>query len=151
MGKLALLGGRPLREKAFPTFPPTGEEEKAELLNVINRKNGHSWSIRGETCQRLENEFSHYCGVKYAVAVNTGGMALQIALRSCGLVPGDAVLFQADTCWVEAYAVLNAGYIPIFVDADLKTGGMDFQSVESTLSDKRLNICLLYTSPSPRD
>jgi dTDP-4-amino-4,6-dideoxygalactose transaminase len=45
--------------------------------------------------RQLEEEFAEYVGSWYAVAVNTGGMALQMALRALGVEPGDEVLFQA--------------------------------------------------------
>lgn len=38
----------------------------------------------GPQAAEFENEFAHYCGTKYAVAVNSGTSALEIALRHFG-------------------------------------------------------------------
>jgi perosamine synthetase len=66
--------------------------------------------------EKLEEEFAAYIGSRYAVAVNTGGMAIQMALRAFGVKPGDEVLHQVDTCVANAFAVFAAGGTPIFVD-----------------------------------
>jgi perosamine synthetase len=66
--------------------------------------------------KKLEDEFAAYVGSRYAVAVNTGGMAIQMALRAFGLKPGDEVIHQVDTCVANAFAVMAAGATPIFAD-----------------------------------
>ncbi len=35
MSRLALLGGKPLREKPFPRWPVFGEEEERALIEVL--------------------------------------------------------------------------------------------------------------------
>lgn len=66
--------------------------------------------------ERLEADFAAYVGARHAVAVNTGGIALQMSFRALGLKPGHEVILQADTCSATAFAVMNAGCTPIFAD-----------------------------------
>jgi len=48
MSELALLGGKPVREKPYPSWPRFGEEEKKLLLEVLESR---EWWRGGE----LEN------------------------------------------------------------------------------------------------
>jgi dTDP-4-amino-4,6-dideoxygalactose transaminase len=71
--------------------------------------------------ERLEADFAAYVGAGHAVAVNTGGMALQMSFRALGLKPGHEVILQADTCSATAFAVMNAGCTPLFADISRET------------------------------
>lgn len=50
--------------------------------------------IMGQEVTSFEEHFAQYCGVKYAVGVANGTDALEIALKSCGVKPGDEVITQ---------------------------------------------------------
>lgn len=76
---------------------------------------------KGLVHERLEETFAEYVGVRHAIAVNTGGMALQMSMRSLGLKPGHEVILQVDTCSATAFAVMNAGCTPIFSDISAQT------------------------------
>ncbi len=116
VSELALLGGKPVRQGELPTYPPIGFEELQALVNVLQIGDGNSWTAvsRAKTHRELEEAFARYCGRKYAIAVNTGGMALKIALRAAGLSPGDEVLFQVNTCHAESVEVIHAGGAPVW-------------------------------------
>ena len=43
----------------------------------------------------LEREYAEWQGVDYCVACTSGGYAIQLALRACGVTPGDNVLANA--------------------------------------------------------
>ena len=70
---------------------------------------------------RAESEFSKYIGVKHAILVSSGGMAIQMSLRALGFKYGDEVIHQVDTCVANSFAILNAGVTPIFSDISLET------------------------------
>jgi perosamine synthetase len=101
--------------------------------------------------ERLEEEFAQYVGTKYAVAANTGGMALQMALRALGVRPGDEVVHQIDTCVADAFAVMAAGGIPIFADIDRETFMLSRQSVESLVSPNTKVIMPIHMWGNPED
>lgn len=66
----------------------------------------------------LEEEFGEYQGAKYCVACASGGYAMQIALRSVGLKPGDLILANAYTLAPVPGAIYAAGGVPVFVEVD---------------------------------
>ncbi len=67
---------------------------------------------------KLEAEFAAYLGVRYAVAVNSCGCSLFIALKSAGVRPGDHVLMNAFTLAPVPGAVEHAGAKPVLVEVD---------------------------------
>jgi perosamine synthetase len=88
-----------------------------ELGAVKQVLHGAQWNMSGGKAHHgLEADFAAYVGVPHAVAVNTGGMALQMSMRALGLKPGHEVVLQVDTCSATAFAVMNAGCTPIFSD-----------------------------------
>src|SRR2546423_12966372 len=65
-----------------PSYPVTLGKEIAAVTEVLS---GPFWNLnygRGLVHEKLEAEFAAFIGTRYAVAVNTGGMAIQIALRA---------------------------------------------------------------------
>lgn len=65
---------------------------------------------------QLENEFAHALGCKYALAVNSCGSAIYIALLSAGAKRGDYILVPGFTFTAVTSAIVNCGCIPVLVD-----------------------------------
>ena len=78
--------------------------------------------------ERLEADFAEYVGLPYAVAVGTGGMGLQMAMRALGVRPGDEVIHQVDTCSASAFSVMSSGATPVFADISPATNMLDAAS-----------------------
>lgn len=66
----------------------------------------------------LERDFAAYLGARYAVAVNSGGSALYLALLCAGVTPGDRVLLNAFTLAPVPGAIAHAGGVPLLVECD---------------------------------
>lgn len=64
----------------------------------------------------LEEEFAALQGAAYAVACNSGGGALFLALKALGVGPGDRVLLNAFTLAPVPGAIAHAGAEPVIVD-----------------------------------
>jgi dTDP-4-amino-4,6-dideoxygalactose transaminase len=93
---------------------------------------------------KLEEEFADYIGSKHAVAVNTGGSAIQISLRALGLKYGDEIIHQVDTCVADSFAIMNAGCIPIFSDISLASFMLSEDSLEEWISEKTKAIIPIH-------
>jgi len=90
----------------------------------------------GEYTQRFEREYARFCGVKHAVAVNSGTSALEIVLRATGLRNGDEVLVPTNTFSATAAAVVFAGGRPIFTDVNPETLALNAKYVKKSLTPK---------------
>ncbi len=64
----------------------------------------------------LEQEYAAYQGQRYALALASGGYAMQTALRAIGLQPGDAVLTNAFTLSPVPGAIDAVGGKPVLVE-----------------------------------
>lgn len=112
---------RALSARRIGTFPRIMAGEVAAVKKVLR---GPYWNMAygGNLAhERLEAAFGEYVDSPHAVAVNTGGMALQMSMRALGMKPGDEVMVQVDTCSAAAFAIMNAGATPIFSDISAKT------------------------------
>jgi L-glutamine:2-deoxy-scyllo-inosose/3-amino-2,3-dideoxy-scyllo-inosose aminotransferase len=111
--QLALKGGPPVRTKPFSPWPILGDEERKLLLAVFDSGN---WSFGGPKEAEFSQKFAEFSGAKHAFCVANGSVSLEIALRALGIGPGDEVLVPALTWHATAWAVVQVGATPVFVD-----------------------------------
>ncbi len=94
------------------------DEGIAAALAVLRHGRLHRYNLApgeaGETAL-LEEEFAAWLGVKYCVAVASGGYAMATALRAAGVRNGDRVLSNAFTLAPVPGAIASVGAVPIFV------------------------------------
>jgi len=108
--------------------PFLGKEEKDAVLDIIDSKK----IATGDTVKAFEDEFKTKIGREYCVTVNSGTVALYIALRASNLK--GYVIIPTITCIDVLNAVLCAGLKPIFADVEADTQNIDL----STVSEKSL-------------
>ncbi|RKY35524.1 MAG: hypothetical protein DRP73_04610, partial [Candidatus Omnitrophota bacterium] len=89
MDKLAICGGEPLRKRLFPSWPVFDEREEKALLEVLRSR---TWGRPNPVGRKLQSKFCQYYGVKYAIPVTNGSVALEVALRTAGIGYGDEVI-----------------------------------------------------------
>lgn len=102
----------------IPLFRPTvhGQAETRAVSRVL--KSG--WWAMGPEVEAFEAEFAAYTGTRYAVALNSGTMALKLAARATGLVNG-VVVVPALTFISTALAMHQLGNKVVFADIDSST------------------------------
>ena len=87
-------------------------------------------SSSGKYISAFEEAFAAYCGVKYAVAVCNGTVALHVALAALGIGKGGKVIIPDFTMIASAFAVCYTGAMPVFVDAEPDTWNMNTDDIE---------------------
>jgi perosamine synthetase len=87
-------------------------------------------SSAGRFIGEFESGWADFCGRRHGVAVSNGSAALQLALATLSLEPGDEVILPTFTIVSCATAVLSAGAVPVLVDADPETWTMDVEQLE---------------------
>jgi perosamine synthetase len=125
-----------------------------EIKAVTAVLESSEWNMaygRGLVHERLEAEFADYVGVSHAVAVSSGGMAIQMSLRALGVAPGDEVIHQVDTCSATALAVMNAGASPVFADISPGTFMLDPRAVSASLGPSTKAIIATHMWGNPED
>ncbi len=93
--------------------------------------------IFGKDLSLFEEEFAKYCGTKFALGVDSGTGALELALRAIELKQEDEVIVPVFTFYATASSVCYLGAKPVFVDVEEKTGNIDVNKVEDILKKKK--------------
>jgi dTDP-4-amino-4,6-dideoxygalactose transaminase len=147
--KLALLGGKPVRAKPFPSWPVFGQTEERRLLRVLH---GGKWGrLNGSEVARFEQRFAAAHGCKHGIAVANGTVSLRIALMAAGLRADDEVIVPPYTFFSTASAVIEANMIPVFADIDLNTFNLDPKAVEAAITLRTRAIIPVHFAGQPAD
>jgi dTDP-4-amino-4,6-dideoxygalactose transaminase len=107
---------------------------KAQIDIAIQRVLGCGKYILGNEVEALEQEFAAYVGVSYAIGVASGTDALELALRACGIGPGDMVFTVSHTAVATVAAIELAGATPVLLDIDQRTYTLDPNCLEKALA-----------------
>ncbi len=107
--------------KPFTQQEPIPESGIQRAVEILQTGRLHRYNLsEGETSEasNLEMEYAAWQGVDYCVACTSGGYAIQLALRVCGVNPSDKVLANAYTLAPVPGAIHNVGAVPVLVDID---------------------------------
>ncbi len=154
--KLAVLGGKPIREKPFPPYNTIGEEEKRAVMKVLDsgilsRFIG-AWEDNfygGDMIRKLEREWEKYFGVKYAVTVNSASSGLYAAVGALGIGPGDEVIVPPVTMCATVTAVLVYNAIPVFADIDEDIFCISPESIKKAITPRTKAIMVVHLLGQP--
>lgn len=113
--------------------PVIGEREIAYVTDAV--RSGWVSSI-GPYIDRFEEAFARYIGVKHAISVSNGTVALHLALHALGVGPGDEVIVPDLTFAATAHTVLQTGAAPVLADVEADTWCLDPRAVERALSPR---------------
>lgn len=108
-------------------------------------------SSSGKYVTDFETAFASYCGVKYAVAVSNGTVALHLMLVAAGIGNDDEVIIPSFTMASSAFAVCYTGAKPVFVDADRDTWNMDASKIEEKITGRTRAIMPVHVFGNPCD
>lgn len=132
--------GKRYFSKSLGVYPRILGNEINAVSTVLKSSQWNMAGGKGLIHEKLENDFAEYLGVPFAIAVGSGGVALQMSIRALGLRPGEEVIHQVDTCSATAMSVINAGAIPIFADISKETLMLDTHIINEIASSKTKGI-----------
>jgi dTDP-4-amino-4,6-dideoxygalactose transaminase len=109
---------------------------KEEINDAITRVLDKGIYIGGEEVEGFEKEIAEFCGVKYAIGLNSGTDALYLALKALDIKEGDEVITSPFTFIATAEVISSCGAKPVFVDIDPKTLNIDLAKIEEKITNK---------------
>lgn len=139
-GKLALLGGSPVRPKGsiLGVKWPVIEKSDLDLYVYVEAFNDKAWSEYSNREEefgiQFNEEFAKYMGVNYCAVTNAGTQALEAAQRAFDIGPGDEVITETNTFVATAQSTFNLFALPIFVDSDPETFMIDPDLIEERIT-----------------
>lgn len=133
----------------IPIYKPSldGNEKK-----YVNECLDSTWiSSKGRFIPEFERKFAEHTGVRHAVSVCNGTVALHLALVALGIGPGDEVIVPTLTYISSVNAITYTGATPVFVDSLEKNWQMDPEDVQRKLSTKTKAIMVVHLYGHPCD
>lgn len=107
--------------------------------------------ILGDGVHRFEAEFAVYCDAAYAIGVDSGTSALELAVRAFGIGPGDEVITAANSFIATALGITHAGATPVLVDVDPDDYTIDPDAIEAAISENTRAIMPVHLYGHPAD
>jgi len=128
--------------------PSLSDVERKHVQEALEK----NWlsSIAPPVAQFEEAFAKRFCA-KHAVAVNSGGSALFLALWTLGIRAGDEVVVPTFTMVATAGAVTQCGATPVFVDCEPDTGNIDAGKIEEKITPRSRAIVPVHIYGHPCD
>ena len=123
------------------------KEEKEAVIGVLDS----GLLAQGAKVGDFEKRFADYCGIKHAVAVNSGTAALHTACHVLGIGPGDEVITTPFTFVATANPILMTGAKVIFTDVKSDTYNLDPLELEKKITPKTKAIIPVDLYGQPYD
>jgi len=125
-----------------------------EARRLINQALEAKMVTHGQYVAEFEERFAQLFGVKYGVAMSSGTDADALAcaaLYDYGAKRGDEIIVPALTFVATGNAVLQAGFIPVFVDVRRETLNIDSDKIERMITKKTRAILPVHLMGKPAD
>jgi dTDP-3-amino-3,4,6-trideoxy-alpha-D-glucose transaminase len=125
--------------------------DAADVRAAIERVVARGWFVLGPELEAFEDEFAAACGAAHAVGVGTGTDAIALAVRACGIGPGDEVITAPLSAAYSALAIMMAGARPVFADIDPVRLTLDPQSIAAAVTSRTRAILPVHLYGQPAD
>jgi len=127
--------------------PEITDADRDSVLDVLRTP----YLSMGPKLAEFEQAICDYTGCRYAIAVNSGTSALQIAVRALGLQRGAEVVLPSFTFSALLNVVLQEGLRPKFVDIDPNTYNVTPELVAAATTKRTRLVLAVHTFGFPLD
>jgi len=145
--RLALEGGTPVRKEPFAPWPHFAADEVEAAAAVLRSGRVNYWT--GGQSQEFEREFARCIGVRYAVALANGTLALELALHALGVGAGDEVVVPSKTFIASASCAVRVGAKPVVADVDPDSQNITAASIERVLTARSKAVIAVHLAGWP--
>ena len=132
-GKLAILGGKPVRTKSFPRWPVWDKSAEESVLSIL--RSGNWFRGRGNTVSKFEEKYAELMGAKRCVCTVNGTNALMTALHALDIGVGDEVIVSPYTFIATYNVVFGSCALPVFADTDPETFQINPDKIEERITE----------------
>ena len=119
----------------FFNYPALFAEHREEYVSTLEDVLSRGAYIMQRDLVDFETELARYLGVKHAIGLADGTIALKIALMLANVGPGDEVIVPSHTFIATASAVHQVGATPVLCDC-LPDSMMDVESARRMITSK---------------
>jgi dTDP-4-amino-4,6-dideoxygalactose transaminase len=145
----AYAAGTKRISEPLPTWPVFAADERAAVDAVLASGKVNYWT--GEQCRRFEGEYAAHLGVKHAISLANGTLALELPLRMWGIGPGDDVIVTPRSFIASTSAAVLLGARPIFADVDHDSGNITAATISRVLTPRTRAVIPVHLGGWPCD
>jgi len=131
----------------FPPWPFFETDEISAVMATLSSGKVNYWT--GEEGRLFEKEFADYIRSNYAIALANGTVALELALYSLGIGPGDEVITTSRTFIASASCVVMRGATPVMADVDPVSQNITAETIKAALTPKTKAIIAVHLAGWP--
>jgi dTDP-4-amino-4,6-dideoxygalactose transaminase len=132
-------------------FRAESRQTREPTLAAVARVLDSGSYILGPEVEAFERKWARLCGVAHAIGVGNGMDAIEIALRSLDIGPGDEVVTTPTTAFATVLAIIRAGAIPVLADIDPDTALLSLDSARRCITKSTKAIVLVHLYGQLRD
>jgi len=107
--------------------------------------------LEGEHLGQFEHVFATYIGVKHAMLISSGRLALYILLKYFAIGQGDEVILPSYTCPVVPSIIVAADARPVFIDISPDDLNMNPDLIEQSLTRHTKAVVATHIGGHPCD
>ena len=152
-GKLAIDGGKAVREKAFPPRRLFGAEEKAAAVEVFDEAIavGQAFGYAGKREQAYEARFAERLGGGFAKGVNSGTSAVLTSLAALELEPGSEVICPPITDPGGIMPIVMMNCVPVPADTNEFSFNIGAEAILAAITERTRAIVVAHIMGEPAD
>jgi dTDP-4-amino-4,6-dideoxygalactose transaminase len=135
----------------YVSLPLRVRRVKREIMEAVERVVDSGVYVLGPEVARFEEAIANYCGVKYAIGVSDGTMALILTLRALGVGPGDEVLTAPNSFVASASCAALVGATPTFVDVRRGDMNLDPDKLDKAITPRTKAIIAVHLAGHAAD
>jgi len=149
-GKLPIISSFRLHPSSFPHVPLAVPYWNSETYRGILRALLSGAIVEGPDVQRLQSSVMATLGVENADLCGSGSLALEIALRACGVGDGDEVIIPTFCCTAVVPPVLAVGAVPVLADVGVELN-ITAETANAALTKKTKAIIVPHLFGNPAE
>jgi len=147
--KLAIYGGKKVRETPFPSRKPFSSREEELLIQAVRSQNLFGKS--GTMVKDFEKQIANFYGISFAQSSTSGTAAIHSAIGVVNPEPGDEIITAPITDPGSVMPILMQNAVPVFADVNPLTLNMLPSSIEANITDRTRAIILVHLFGHPCD
>lgn len=143
--RLAIAGGSLTRPTSYPTWPVIDGDDEAIVLEALRSGRWGGYPEPGPYNARFCADFAKFQGSSHGILMVNGTVTMEVALKALGIGWGDEVIVPALTFAATAYAPMAAGALPVVVDVEPRSWGIDAEAIEAAITPRTRAIIAVHT------
>ena len=128
-------------------WPVFDDEMQGAVAAVLASGKVNQWT--GGEVKAFEAEYAEAVGVRHAIALMNGSVAIELALRALGVGPGDEVVVTPRSFMASVSSVVLVGATPVFADVDPDSGNLTAETVAAVLTERTRAVIPVHLAGWP--